>query len=297
MENHEETCIFSAGHHQMRYTGNDRYLFKRREYWPTSADAAFPLCPFCMEEEVRTGRYWYAENFTRFLLIVIVLEGDILFRFGRKSVRVAAGQVMVIPKNTAYSFENGCSPTSRKFVLEVVGRNLESDCETFGLNRVLLISTPECGRLAEEIAGIGDCLHDWTPELIPALIGRTCGFLARLSQLVPGRRHRDNLLLRAQMLLESDFETKFTLKTLAEKLNCREDRINKIFKEKLGVTPMQYRIGKKMELAKRLLVSTTQTVKEISFQLGYCDQFYFSSEFRRVTGMSPRETRRGKMSL
>ena len=60
---------------------------------------------------------------------------------------------------------------------------------------------------------------------------------------------------------------------------------------------MQYRIGKKMELAKRLLVSTTQTVKEISFQLGYCDQFYFSSEFRRVTGMSPRETRRGKMSL
>lgn len=99
------------------------------------------------------------------------------------------------------------------------------------------------------------------------------------------------------MLLESDFETKFTLKTLAEKLNCREDRINKIFKEKLGVTPMQYRIGKKMELAKRLLVSTTQTVKEISFQLGYCDQFYFSSEFRRVTGMSPRETRRGKMLL
>ena len=52
-----------------------------------------------------------------------------------------------------------------------------------------------------------------------------------------------------------------------------------------------------MELAKRLLVSTTQTVKEISFQLGYCDQFYFSSEFRRVTGMSPRETRRGKMPL
>ncbi len=51
------------------------------------------------------------------------------------------------------------------------------------------------------------------------------------------------------------------------------------------------------EPAKRLLVSTTQTLKEISFQLGYCDQFYFSSEFRRVTGMSPRETRRGKMPL
>ena len=74
MENHEETCIFSAGHHQMRYTGNDRSLFKRREYWPTSADAAFPLCPFCMEEEVRTGRYWYAENFTRFAKAILPKE-------------------------------------------------------------------------------------------------------------------------------------------------------------------------------------------------------------------------------
>ena len=99
------------------------------------------------------------------------------------------------------------------------------------------------------------------------------------------------------MLLESDFGTRITLAQLAEKLNSKEERINKVFKEKLGVTPMQYRIEKKMELAKHLLVTTSQTIKEISFQLGYCDQFYFSSEFRRITGFSPKTTRQQKKLL
>jgi transcriptional regulator, araC family len=283
-----------AGKHEMRWSKNDQYISKRRETWNIHTRGAFPLYPFCMEEEIRVRKYWYAENFTRFMLIVLVLEGDILFRFEKKNVRLTENEILIVPKNTAYSFENGHSDVSRKVVLEIVGKNLTSDLDTFGLNRLLVLRSEHPDKLADQIRAIGDLLQGRKEPDIPVLLGMTYRFLAELSYLLPDKKRPDNLLQQAQMLLESDFGTKLTLSQLAEKLNCKEERINKIFKEKLGITPTQYRIEKKMELAKHLLVTTSQTVKEISFQLGYCDQFYFSSEFRRITGFSPKMTRRQK---
>ncbi len=289
-------CIVS-GKHEMRWSEKAEYLVQRRETWHIATRGAFPLYPYCMEEEIRVRNYWYTENFTRFMLIVLVLEGDILFRFEKKNIRVAENEILIVPKNTSYSFENGESYASRKVVLEVVGKNLTSDLDTFGLNGLIVIRSGRCGELADQVRVIGDLIHAQQESDIPELIGKTYRFLTELSFLLPEKKRPDNLLLNAQMLLESDFETRLTLKQLAEKLNSREERINKIFKEKLGVTPMQYRIEKKMELAKHLLVTTRQTVKEISFQLGYCDQFYFSSEFRRITGYSPKQARQQKKLL
>ncbi len=285
------------GKHEMRWSKNAQYISKRRETWNIHTRGAFPLYPYCMEEETRVRKYWYAENFTRFMLIVLVLEGDILFRFEKKNIRLTENEILVVPKNTAYSFENGHSDISRKVVLEIVGKNLTSDLDSFGLNRLLVLRSEHPAKLADQVRAIGDLLQKQKEPDIPVLLGLTYRFLAELSFLLPDKKRPDNLLQQAQMLLESDFGTRITLAQLAEKLNSKEERINKVFKEKLGVTPMQYRIEKKMELAKHLLVTTSQTIKEISFQLGYCDQFYFSSEFRRITGFSPKTTRQQKKLL
>ena len=128
-----------SGKHEKFWTRNDQFLFKRRETWEIQSRGTFPLYPFCMEEEIRIHQYWYAENFTRFTLIVLVLEGDILFRFDRKNLRISQNEILIVPKNTSYSFENGNSEQSRKVVLEVIGKNQISDLETFGLNRLLVI--------------------------------------------------------------------------------------------------------------------------------------------------------------
>ena len=286
-----------SGKHEMYWTRNDQFLFKRRETWEIQSRGTFPLYPFCMEEEIRIHQYWYAENFTRFTLIVLVLEGDILFRFDRKNLRISQNEILIVPKNTSYSFENGNSERSRKVVLEMIGKNQISDLETFGLNRLLVIRSERCGELADQVRTIGDLLNSRKESVIPELLGRTYRFLTELSLLLPEKKRSDNLLLHARMILESNFDTRMTLSTLAEKLNCRKERINEIFKRKLGITPMQYRIEKKMELAKHLLVSTNQTIKEISFQLGYCSQFYFSNEFRRITGYTPTAARKTKKLL
>jgi AraC-like DNA-binding protein len=39
--------------------------------------------------------------------------------------------------------------------------------------------------------------------------------------------------------------------------------------------------------ARKELTLTQKSVKEIAFELGYKDQFYFSRFFKRLTGVSP----------
>ena len=46
-----------------------------------------------------------------------------------------------------------------------------------------------------------------------------------------------------------------------------------------------------MEQAKYLLNQDQLSLKEIAYQLGYCNEFYFSQEFLRVIGFRPGEWR------
>ena len=63
------------------------------------------------------------------------------------------------------------------------------------------------------------------------------------------------------------------------------------FKKKFGCTPREYRIACRMEQAKYLLNQDQLSLKEIAYQLGYCNEFYFSQEFLRVIGFRPGEWR------
>jgi AraC-like DNA-binding protein len=65
-----------------------------------------------------------------------------------------------------------------------------------------------------------------------------------------------------------------------------------LFKEHTGKTPLQYIIQKKIDLAKRLLSTTTLPLYGVAVRLGYEDQNYFSKVFKRTENMTPMEYRR-----
>jgi AraC family transcriptional regulator, activator of mtrCDE len=58
-----------------------------------------------------------------------------------------------------------------------------------------------------------------------------------------------------------------------------------------GFSPRQMIIRIRIETAERLLVQTRYPIQIIAQQVGYADQFSFSTAFRQKTGLSPREFR------
>lgn len=59
------------------------------------------------------------------------------------------------------------------------------------------------------------------------------------------------------------------------------------FKAELSVTPCEYISDLKMKKAQQLLTDTDLTIKTIAYELGFCNEYYFSSFFKKHSGVSP----------
>lgn len=65
----------------------------------------------------------------------------------------------------------------------------------------------------------------------------------------------------------------------------------RLFHKFFNQSPMEYITAMRMEQAKNLLESTFLSIKEISLQTGFNSPLYFSTVFRKYTGINPREFR------
>lgn len=65
----------------------------------------------------------------------------------------------------------------------------------------------------------------------------------------------------------------------------------RIFKKQYGLTPYDYYMEGRMKKAVQMLESTSYSVKEIAFRLGFGDEHYFSGIFKKKTGKKPTDYR------
>jgi AraC family transcriptional regulator len=65
--------------------------------------------------------------------------------------------------------------------------------------------------------------------------------------------------------------------------------MSKVFSEAEGITIEQYIIQQKVEKVKELLTYGELTLSEIAWQMGYSSVAAISTQFKKVTGMTPRE--------
>ena len=83
-----------------------------------------------------------------------------------------------------------------------------------------------------------------------------------------------------------------TVKSTAHYLNISERTLLNVFQTLLGIPTIKYIHNLKMDMAGRLLTTSTDSVQEITDSLGFSDSFAFSKSFRRHFGISPREYRK-----
>ncbi|MBP5181731.1 MAG: helix-turn-helix transcriptional regulator [Lentisphaeria bacterium] len=73
---------------------------------------------------------------------------------------------------------------------------------------------------------------------------------------------------------------------------CRQEKIApahavRLFQRYCGCSPVEYLLRKKLEMARQFLRYTSLSVKEIAARLRFCDQYHFSSFYKKRTGESP----------
>lgn len=100
---------------------------------------------------------------------------------------------------------------------------------------------------------------------------------------------KEDLADKIKNKIDYCIEGDFSLDKIAESLSYSKNHIINIFKEKYKKTPYQYYMEAKIEIAKRYLRQTSCSISDVSANLSFSDPQYFSSSFKRITGVSPSE--------
>ena len=74
---------------------------------------------------------------------------------------------------------------------------------------------------------------------------------------------------------------------LSEKLNHNYTYLANLFSEVQGTTIEQYIISHKVERIKELIAYGEHNITEIAYQMNYSSVAHLSSQFKKVTGLSP----------
>ncbi len=117
-----------------------------------------------------------------------------------------------------------------------------------------------------------------------------CAEYMTLVNALPGNKPSTAELTR--LYIHENFREKISMKDICTALGRTKSAICPAFKEKYGVTVMDYLTELRIEEAKKMLSQTDMTVGEISDEIGFADTSYFSKVFLKVVGVSPSQYRR-----
>lgn len=102
------------------------------------------------------------------------------------------------------------------------------------------------------------------------------------------------LVRRAEYHISQHFQDPdLSLETVANSLHVSSVYLSRMIKQDLGISFVNLLTKTRMKKAIQLLNSTNLTINEISEQVGYDTQHYFSTSFKKVMGVSPNQYRKG----
>ena len=105
----------------------------------------------------------------------------------------------------------------------------------------------------------------------------------------PAGRQPRGLAERARLFIEERYSERISLGTIAQELGVSKEHLSRVFKKKFGCTVTEKIHAVRIETAKRLMQDGEVSLKQVCYETGYQSYNDFYRNFRKVTGLSPKE--------
>ena len=92
--------------------------------------------------------------------------------------------------------------------------------------------------------------------------------------------------------IRSNFSYDLSLEFLAKHMNLSREYLSRYFKKYMGKTISEYLLEVRIEKAKQMLRTTTNSISDICEYCGYASISNFQKAFKKVTGVSPSQYRK-----
>jgi AraC-like DNA-binding protein len=251
--------------------------------------------------------------------LFLQVSGWTLFRFPHGSLRLSAGEAMVLPPRLLHAEEVGGEGAAAPFCNVVVYAegpsltcHLAHEAEP-GRPGILHLETSQHAQAMRVHDWLGDAArlgrsgdtdgagaasdaalrNTWATAQARALVSAaTAGVLRALTEVDPASQPEPPLAARVRVLVQNQLgDHMLSVKRLAEQCGCTADYLSHLFSQASGEHLVAYIVRQRMERAAQLLGDSALAGKEVAWACGFATQSYFIRSFRSHFGVTPRSWR------
>ncbi len=259
-------------------------------YFHTPSESArnFLFYPISTGVNVRDSGYKiHRERYDSFLIMHIV-EGSLQLDQDGKHYEANEGEILLVDcyKEHVYFTDTHTKFTWLHFDGGTSRPWFESLDNAFG--RVIKGSPESNDKILSIISGVKHSENEYAlSDKIHALM---CDIFS-YSEMNVNPRH-STVVNDAKTYMEEHLTEDLTVKEIADKLNYSPSHFSKIFKDCTKMSPYEYLLSRRIELAKKLLIQTNYPLDVIAYKSGFHSVPRLICEFKKATTFTPLKFRK-----
>jgi AraC-like DNA-binding protein len=255
------------------------------------------LCELA-EVLVRHETLWSENSKLDDHLLIYCTKGGGIIQIANDLVPFSPNQFCIIPEGFVFKIQTGKTDPSVFYTCKFNGEKSKIMEADFTVVRDLIPSANNL--VANRIILFDELFNNLTKgfynanfKYINLVLGHLLATFIYASKTADDFREEQNPgISRAIQFMEQNLDKKLTLVDLAEEAGYSPTYLTTLFRKQTRYSPLSYFSHLKISKACEYLDFSKLKIKEISFQLGYSDAYYFSKDFQKKMGLSPRAYRK-----
>lgn len=208
-----------------------------------------------------------------------------------KKIEVKSGDFYFLNKLCKHIYYSDKDNPYKKIFIVAKGSFIDSLIRSFEINESVVV-------IKNDVSGIINSIHN---ELLKESIDYKIISHHILDLFYSFDKNLHNNVNQSMKLpdmirkyLDTSLTHKLTLDKISEELNVSKSHIERVFKERFNITPLNYFMKQKIKYALALLVNTSYSINTIAEQTGFTDSKYMAKCIKKETGMTPLQYRKFK---
>lgn len=251
----------------------------------TAPDAYVPLFVEAGGDDIWHKNCIRYRHKSQIFAIEYVVDGVFIFTHNGISHRCVKGDIFIVHLDANCSM---CCETefAAKKMIRINGPILKTLISSCGLEDVPVIRAVDRSEIDRCFDGILDLIGTEVPGLHHQLSLLSYNLIIELAKQAE-RAALPPPLQRGIEFIRSHIRSEFSLNELVAYSGVSQATLHRLFVKYLNTSPMSYYLELKMNEAKSMLLSNHR-VKEVAQRLNFSSAAYFSAEFKKRYGVSPR---------
>ncbi len=238
--------------------------------------------------------------------LIYIAKGEAIITAGNKEYSVKEGTVAVFNRfeeHSLFSQKEGCE----RYIIRISPENIYSLSRNESIFSVITnrsVGFENCIQVEEEKSDFQHIFKKiykeyknpriMSDDIINLYVKE---LLIMLTRYMPESFFEDDSHMSAMVnkvghFLETEYASFHTLESIAERFSVSPSYMSHRFKEYTGVSVIKFLNNCRMNVAKRLLVTTNKPIKDIVCECGFSDETNFCRNFKSLNGVTPLKFRK-----